>query len=291
MNRRAEDDGQLTGGLTHGSDCCSVLSCSVCGAVGNMRVVSGGALDVDLKVRHAARSRALPGVRGQRIADSLHCCVALLSVRAVLGWQILDPRGKVVFEQSRRTEETFQFYAQDSGLHQFCFSNAMSVVSGKAVSFSIFVGARLHQKDAAKPQHLSGLESGITKLAQSQTQHNDSEAGRCGERVCEWRADPGCCALCAGIREVRDWNSHMKSRERVHHATVESTATRVWAWRIVQIGVTSTQRSASQAQDRGRRSGRLFLTPLPCVVVQALVAVAFFKVFYLRGMFETKRGA
>lgn len=128
-------------------------------AVGNMRVVSGGALDVDLKV-----SQCRPHNRSHM---PLHLSSAHSSLLCSL-LQILDPRNKVVFEQTRRTEETFQFYAQEPGLYAFCFSNLMSVVSGKAVSFNIFVGHTLNQKDAAKQQHFSVLETSVTQLAQSQ---------------------------------------------------------------------------------------------------------------------------
>jgi hypothetical protein len=109
-----------------------------------------------------------------------------------------------VFEQMRRSDETFAFYAREAGQYTVCLSNAMSVVSGKVVSFNIYAGRRLAERDAASSEHVNPLANSVAELAQI-------------------------------VREVRDTNSYMKTRERVHAATVASTALRVVVWRIVQI--------------------------------------------------------
>lgn len=157
---------------------------------GNVRVVSGGSLDVDVK--------------------------------------ILDPSNRVVFEQARVKDDTFQFHAPQAGLYAVCFSNGMSVVTSKVVSFNIYVGSALQERDAASAESLSPLELSVQQLTQ-------------------------------GMREVRDSNQYERSRERVHHQTANSTHMRVLVWRTIQI----------------------------C----SLVAVAAAKVFYIRNLFEKKRGA
>lgn len=103
--------------------------------VGNLRVVQGGSLDIDLR--------------------------------------ILDPSGKVVLERQRVLEESWQFYAQHSGQYTLCLSNLMSVVSGKVVNFNMYVGSALQKKDAAKSEHFNPLEKSVMKLAQGVREVSD----------------------------------------------------------------------------------------------------------------------
>lgn len=103
--------------------------------VGNLRVVQGGSLDIDLR--------------------------------------ILDPSGKVVLERQRVMEESWQFYAQHSGQYTLCLSNLMSVVSGKVVNFNMYVGSTLQKKDAAKSEHFNPLEKSVMKLAQGVREVSD----------------------------------------------------------------------------------------------------------------------
>lgn len=131
--------------------------------------------------------------------------------------KVSDPFGKTVFEMSQKELERFQFFAQHSGTYHVCFSNKFSVLTGKTVKFNLYVGATLQKKDAAKSKHFSPLETNVLKLAQ-------------------------------GIRDVSDWTSHMKSRERVHHQTVESTNFRVLIWRIAQIAVSGEEREQEGKQ-------------------------------------------
>lgn len=134
--------------------------------VGSMRVVAGGSLDIDLR--------------------------------------ITDPGGQIVLDLPRRSDESFAFYARDTGSYKVCFSNSMSVVSGKVVAFSIHSGKALHEKDAAGAEHVSPLANSIAQLTQ-------------------------------GIEAIRDSTSYSKTRERVHAQTVNSTNSRVVWWRCIQI--------------------------------------------------------
>jgi len=158
--------------------------------VGNMRVIAGGSLDIDLK--------------------------------------ITDPSLAVVLDMGRRSDESFAFYARESGAYTVCLSNSMSVVSGKVVSFNVYAGSRLAERDAASSEHLTPLSLSVQQLAQ-------------------------------GVREVKDANSYMKTRERVHHQTVQSTNSRIVWWRLFQIS--------------------------------ALIALAGAKTYYLVHLFDKRRSA
>lgn len=53
-----------------------------------------------------------------------------------------------------------------TGVHQLCFDNRMSTVSGKLVSFHLYVGDALHKRDAANAQSLSPLEQAVVKTSE-----------------------------------------------------------------------------------------------------------------------------
>lgn len=75
----------------------------------------------------------------------------------------------------------------------------MSTVSGKLLSFNLYVGDALHRRDAASTQSLSPLESAIVKTSE-------------------------------GMYAMKDSISYIKRREERHAETVDSTNGRVIFW-------------------------------------------------------------
>jgi hypothetical protein len=64
--------------------------------------------------------------------------------------KVYGPDNKVVFEAEREKDGAFQFVANTNGEYRLCFGNTMSTVTGKTVSFHMFVGNALAKHHAAK---------------------------------------------------------------------------------------------------------------------------------------------
>jgi len=133
--------------------------------VTSYQVISGGALDIDVKV--------------------------------------YGPDNRIVYEEERDKDGNFQFVATQAGMHRLCFGNTMSTITGKVVSFHIYVGNALAQQNAAKKEHLTPLEHSIVMLSE-------------------------------GIHRVRDGQDFLKLRERLCRNTTESTNARVLWWTILE---------------------------------------------------------
>ena len=80
--------------------------------------------------------------------------------------RVVDPQGKVIYEQEREKEGVFQFRALESGAYMICFSNAMSTMTSKTISFNIYTGHDLHQFQNAKSGHLEPLDAMIIQLTE-----------------------------------------------------------------------------------------------------------------------------
>jgi p24 family protein beta-1 len=63
--------------------------------------------------------------------------------------RISGPDGSEVYAGRRESEGKYYFVAHTTGLYSFCFSNRMSTLTPKTVSFSIKVGKKT--EDAPKP--------------------------------------------------------------------------------------------------------------------------------------------
>jgi len=117
--------------------------------------------------------------------------------------KVFGPDNKIIYEADREKEGSFQFIATQSGEHRLCFGNQMSTVTGKTVSFHLYVGNALAQHHAAKKEHLTPLEGSILKLSEN-------------------------------LHQVRDSQEYIKVRERACRSTSESTNERVMWWSIVE---------------------------------------------------------
>lgn len=117
--------------------------------------------------------------------------------------KVTGPDGGVVYEEERQKEGTFAFVAMETGDYTLCFSNAMSTVTEKDVSFNVYVGTGLSSHGVAKEEHFTPLENAVVGLAE-------------------------------GLRKVRNEQKYIKFRERACFKTAQSTGSRVLWWSILQ---------------------------------------------------------
>ncbi|KAF9651056.1 hypothetical protein BDM02DRAFT_951315 [Thelephora ganbajun] len=107
-----------------------------------------------------------------------------------------DPDGHALHKDVKQSTGTASITAEKDGRHEYCFSNLMSSVSDKVVSFNVH-GVIFVSEDVAP------VEREIRTLA------ND-------------------------LKSVRDEQEYILVRERRHRNTAESTNSRVKWWSIVQ---------------------------------------------------------
>ncbi|GAA6024602.1 hypothetical protein JCM11491_006042 [Sporobolomyces phaffii] len=108
------------------------------------------------------------------------------------------PNDRVMNSQHKKDTGTYSFTAEHDGRYQYCFSNEMSTVTGKTVSFNVH-GVMYVEDDG----HTAPIEKEIR-------------------------------ALSAALEDVKDEQEYIVVRERLHRDTAESTNDRVKYWSIVQ---------------------------------------------------------
>lgn len=118
--------------------------------------------------------------------------------------RVTGPNDQIVYEGEREKENSFQFKAQQDGKYKLCFTNSMSMVYGKTLSFVIYTGASLLSVDAAKSEHLTPLEQSIVTTSE-------------------------------GLLGIHDSQVFLKYREIRHSQTLESTNSRVMWWSILEL--------------------------------------------------------
>lgn len=130
--------------------------------------------------------------------------------------RITGPDGLIVYSGDRESEGKYSFISHTSGEFTFCFSNQMSTMTPKTVSFVISVGdepgaesSKPATKDAVTP-----LENNILQLVD-------------------------------GLQAIHEEHEYLQIRERVHRNTLESTNSRVVWWTLfesfVLIGISAWQ--------------------------------------------------
>ncbi|GAA6002611.1 hypothetical protein JCM10207_007593 [Rhodosporidiobolus poonsookiae] len=115
-----------------------------------------------------------------------------------IDFTLTDPRGRVMSDQKKKDTGTYSFTADADGRYTYCFSNEMSTVSGKTVSFNVH-GVMYVEDDG----HTAPIEKEIRDLS-------------------------------AALEAVKDEQEYIVVRERLHRDTAESTNDRVKYWSIVQ---------------------------------------------------------
>ncbi|SCV68092.1 BQ2448_213 [Microbotryum intermedium] len=108
------------------------------------------------------------------------------------------PGDRIMNEQRKRDTGTYSFTAESDGRYTYCFSNEMSTVTGKTVSFNVH-GVMYVEDDG----HTAPIEKEIRTLSQA-------------------------------LEAVKDEQEYIVVRERIHRDTAESTNNRVKNWSIVQ---------------------------------------------------------
>ncbi|KAF8665683.1 hypothetical protein AX16_000136 [Volvariella volvacea WC 439] len=111
---------------------------------------------------------------------------------------LTDPENKVLNKQVRQSTGSVSITAQKNGRHEYCFSNQMSAIADKMVSFNVHGVIYVGEDETVAP-----IEREIRLLA-------------------------------AGLASVKDEQEYIVVRERTHRNTAESTNSRVKWWSIVQ---------------------------------------------------------
>jgi p24 family protein beta-1 len=125
--------------------------------------------------------------------------------------QIKAPDGRIVYSAEKQSEGKYNFISHVNGQYHFCFSNKMSTLTPKTVSFVLHVqDANNNPPEAPKPgakvEDLTPLEQSIQQLKE-------------------------------GFNAVSDEQEYMRMRERVHRNTSESTNARVVWWSFFEVVV------------------------------------------------------
>ncbi|KAJ7781525.1 emp24/gp25L/p24 family/GOLD-domain-containing protein [Mycena metata] len=112
---------------------------------------------------------------------------------------LADPENRLLGKQIRQSTGTISITAEKDGRHEYCFSNQMSAIADKIVSFNvhgiIYVG---EDADVIAP-----IEREIRTLSN-------------------------------GLQSVKDEQEYIVVREKTHRNTAESTNSRVKWWSVVQ---------------------------------------------------------
>ncbi|KAF4619904.1 hypothetical protein D9613_005532 [Agrocybe pediades] len=109
-----------------------------------------------------------------------------------------DPTQKVLGKHIKQSTGQISITAEKDGRHEYCFSNQMSAIADKMVSFNVHGVIYVSGDDVVAP-----IEREIRKLA-------------------------------AGLASVKDEQEYIVVREKTHRNTAESTNSRVKWWSILQ---------------------------------------------------------
>ncbi|KAF8204904.1 COPII-coated vesicle protein [Pholiota molesta] len=109
-----------------------------------------------------------------------------------------DPTGAVLGKQIRQSTGQIAITAEKDGRHEYCFSNQMSAIADKMVSFNVHGVIYVSGDDIVAP-----IEREIRQLS-------------------------------AGLTSVKDEQEYIVVRERAHRNTAESTNSRVKWWSVLQ---------------------------------------------------------
>lgn len=136
---------------------------------------------------------------------------------------IFGPDGALIWATEKERESRVLFKAKLPGQHKFCFSNKMSTVTTKTVAFTVQAG---DVGDSSSERNVDPMERAILHISQ-------------------------------GINEIKNDQQYLRTRERVHRDTAESTNTRVLLWSFAENGL--------------------------------IVAMGFGHLWYLKRLFESRR--
>ncbi|KAF8525385.1 supernatant protein factor C-terminal domain-containing protein [Gautieria morchelliformis] len=111
---------------------------------------------------------------------------------------LADPNNLALGKHLKQSTGTVSITAEKDGRHEYCFSNQMSAIADKTVSFNVHGVVYVGEDETIAP-----IEREIRDLAN-------------------------------GLQSVKDEQEYIVIRERVHRNTAESTNDRVKWWSIIQ---------------------------------------------------------
>mmetsp|Transcript_39741 Transcript_39741/g.94194 ORF Transcript_39741/g.94194 Transcript_39741/m.94194 type:complete len:199 (+) Transcript_39741:102-698(+) len=118
--------------------------------------------------------------------------------------KVSGPDDRAIYSVKKETEGRFTYIAHETGVYRFCFSNVMSTVTPKTVSFTLVVGEP-NKSQVAKSEHVTPLEKSVLALSE-------------------------------GLAQIQAEQEYMRMRERAHRNTSESTNARVLWWSLIEAG-------------------------------------------------------
>ncbi|TPX35994.1 hypothetical protein SmJEL517_g01856 [Synchytrium microbalum] len=119
---------------------------------------------------------------------------------------IITEDNRLVFNANKEATATYGFNAERDGRFEYCFSNQMTSVADKLVSFTV-----QGPDEQIRLQQKMGQTEEVAEPLQKEIEH-----------------------LANGLRAVRDEQSYMVARERAHRYTAESTNSRVMWWSLFE---------------------------------------------------------
>jgi protein ERP2 len=114
---------------------------------------------------------------------------------------VYGPDAQLLWTAEKESESRVLFKAHMPGQHKFCFSNKMSTITQKTVTFSIQAGDPAEDR---KGHSVDPFERSLIHIGE-------------------------------GLTEIKNEQTYLRTRERVHRDTAESTNTRVVLWTVVTI--------------------------------------------------------
>ena len=113
---------------------------------------------------------------------------------------IYGPDATLIWATEKERESRVLFKAKLPGQHKVCFSNKMSTITTKTVAFTVQAG---DVGESSSDRNVDPMERAIVHIAQ-------------------------------GVNEIKNDQQYLRTRERVHRDTAESTNTRVLLWSFAE---------------------------------------------------------
>lgn len=132
---------------------------------------------------------------------------------------VTGPEGELIWSAEKEHEDRILFKAGNAGQYKFCLSNKMSTVTQKTVAFSIQVSESAGRGGGRGGGVPAGGGSGI----------NGGGGVDPVERMSQQLAD--------GLQELRNEQQYLKTRERIHRDTVESTNSRILVYSVAELSL------------------------------------------------------
>jgi hypothetical protein len=117
---------------------------------------------------------------------------------------VFGPDNQLIWAAEKEMEARILFKARIAGPHKFCFSNRMSTITAKTVTFAIHVG------DSMEADKKDGLIDPMTRSLMH---------------------------VVEGLTEIKNEQKFLRVRELEHRSTAESTNTRVLIWSFAEIAL------------------------------------------------------